>query len=62
MGSRNWLLLWIRVFIYTTTNFTSVSVTLMCFADGLAGLPVTVGVVEVGVDDTLRCQPARSRR
>ena len=30
--------------------------------DGLAGWPVTVGVVEVGVVDTLRCQPARSRR
>jgi len=30
--------------------------------DGMAGWPVTVGVVEVGVVDTLRCQPARSRR
>ena len=30
---------------------------------GWLAMPVTVGVVEVGVEvDTLRCQPARSRR
>jgi len=38
-----------------------VSVTQAVSVVGVAGWPVTVGVAEMGVVNTLRCQPARSR-
>jgi len=48
--------------IITIIKTTSVGDVLAGWLVILTGWPVTVGVVEVRVADTLRCQPARSRR